>query len=62
MAERYGHQRLEALCRQTLAASIHSYKSVHNILKNKLDQLERDKPPATPMATHANIRDKSYYN
>ena len=45
-----------------LTAGIHSYKGVHNILKNKLDQLERDQPPATPLPSHANIRGKGYYN
>ena len=62
LAKRYGHQRLEAACRRALAAGIHSYKGLHNILKNKLDQLERDQPPATSLPAHVNIRGKNYYN
>ena len=62
LAKRYGHDRLETACQRALTAGIHSYKGVHNILKNKLDQLERDQPPATPLPSHANIRGKGYYN
>jgi len=62
LAKRYGNDRLEAAARRALAAGIHSYKGVNNILKNKLDQLERDEPPATPLPAHPNIRGKTYYN
>jgi transposase len=62
LAKRYGADRLEAACRRALAAGIHSYKGLHNILKNKLDQLERDQPPATLLPPHGNIRGKGYYN
>lgn len=62
LAKRYGNSRLEGACRRALAAGIHSYKGLHNILKNKLDQLERDQPPATPLPAHGNIRGKGYYN
>lgn len=62
LAKRYGNNRLEAACRRAQAAGIYSYKGIHNILKNKLDQLEWDHPPATHLPAHANIRGKSYYN
>jgi hypothetical protein len=43
-------------------AGIRSYKGIHNILKNKLDQLEADDPPTAPLPAHANIRGEGYYN
>ena len=48
--------------RALLLAGIRSYKGVRNILDNKLDQLELEQPPATPLPTHANVRGESYYN
>ena len=62
LAKRYGKDRLEAACRRALPAGIASYKGVHNILKNKLDQLERDDPPAMSLPAHTNIRGETYYN
>jgi transposase len=62
LAKRYGNERLEAACRRALPAGIASYRGVHNILKNKLDQLDRDDPPATALPAHANIRGETYYN
>jgi transposase len=62
LAKRYGSNRLEAAAKRALAAGIHSYKGVNNILKNRLDQLTRDEPPATPLPAHPNIRGKTYYN
>jgi len=62
LGKRYTNPRLEAACRRALPTGIRSYKGIHNILKNKLDQLEPEQPPATPLPTHANIRGKSYYN
>ena len=62
LAKRYGNERLEAACRRALTAGIASYKGAHNILKNKMDQLDRDDPPATSLPTHANIRGETYYN
>ena len=62
LAKRYGNDRLEAACRRALPAGIRSYKGLRNILDNKLDQLERDQPPAAPLPAHANIRGERYYN
>jgi transposase len=62
LGKRYTNERLEAACRRALPAGIRSYKGIHNILKNKLDQLEADAPPGAPMPTHAQIRGESYYN
>jgi hypothetical protein len=34
---------------------------VHNILKNKLDQLIIDPTPTNPLPPHENIRGEHYY-
>ncbi len=62
LAHRYTHARLEAACRRALPAGICSYKGIHNILKNKLDQVEQEQPAATALPAHANIRGGSYYS
>jgi len=62
LAKRYGDDRLEAACRRALTAGIRSYKGVNNILKNKMDQLDRDEPTADPLPAHGNIRGGKYYN
>ena len=62
LGKRYPNARLEAACRRALPAGIRSYKGIHNILKNKLDQLELELPPATPLPTHTNIRGQNYYH
>lgn len=62
LAKRYGRERLEAACQRALTSGIRSYKGVHNILKNKMDQLERDEPTTAALPVHTNIRGKSYYN
>ena len=62
LGKRYTNVRLEAACRRALPAGIRTYKGIRNILENKLDQVERDQPPATPLPTHANIRGEGYYN
>ena len=61
LAKRYPKPRLEAACKRANAAGIHSYKGVHNILKHKLDQVNLEPPPATPLPPHENIRGKHYY-
>jgi transposase len=62
LGKRYTNARLEAACRRALPAGIRSYKGIRNILENKLDQVEREPPPATPLSAHANIRGEGYYN
>lgn len=62
LARHYGHLRLEEACRRALAVGIRSYKGLHNILKNKLDQLEVEQPATSALSTHAHIRGQSYYH
>jgi len=62
LAKRYGNSRLEAACQRAFSAGIRSYKGVHNILKHKLDQLEVEQSPVTPLPAHANIRGQNYYS
>lgn len=62
LTKRYGHERLEAACQRALAAGIHSYKGLHNILKYHMDQLEQDEPPAIALPAHAHIRGETYYH
>jgi hypothetical protein len=62
LAERYSPQRLEAACQRANAVGIRSYKGVHNILKNKLDQRRMEPVSDTPLPPHENIRGENYYN
>jgi transposase len=62
LGSRYDEQRLEAACRRALAAGIHSYKGVKNILSAKLDQVEPEEPSAVVPKTHENIRGQTYYH
>jgi transposase len=62
LAKRYGNSRLEAACQRAFSTGIRSYKGVHNILKHKLDQLEVEQTPVTPLPAHANIRGQNYYS
>jgi transposase len=58
----YGPQRLEAACAKALAAGAISYRSVHSILRNKLDTLPQDEEQmALPLPEHPNIRGANYY-
>ena len=62
LAKRYSPERLEAACQRANVAGIHSYKGVHNILKNKLDQQPLEPAANTTLPPHENIRGKNYYN
>ncbi len=50
LAKRYSPERLEAACQRANTAGICSYKGVHNILKNKLDQLPLEPGTDQPLA------------
>jgi hypothetical protein len=62
LAKRYSPERLEAACQRANTAGISSYKDVHNILKNKLDQRPLEPDPNIPLPPHDNIRGENYYN
>jgi transposase len=62
LGNRFGEERLEAACRRALAAGIHSYKGVKNILDTKLDQVETEEPSALVPQTHENVRGQTYYH
>lgn len=62
LGKRYAPARLEAACGRALPAGIRSYKGVHNILENHLDQVPLDAPPPTAFPEHANIRGETYYH
>jgi len=62
LAKRYSPERLEAACQRANSAGIQSYKGVHNILKNKLDQRPFEPAPDNPLPVHENIRGQNYYN
>ncbi len=64
LAKLYSAQRLEAACARALHIKAYSYKSVHSILKNGLDQQpfsgEITVSPEIPLIHH-NIRGHEYY-
>lgn len=62
LAKRYTNQRLEAACERALAAGLHTYKGLHNILKNNLDQLQTEKATEIPLPSHDHIRGQTYYH
>jgi hypothetical protein len=62
LAKRYSPERLEAACQRANVAGIRSYKGVHNILQNKLDQRQLDPASNTPLPPHENIRGENYYH
>jgi transposase len=61
LGERHGEERLEAACHRALAANIHSYKGIKNILDAKLDQVELNPPLTVVPDSHENIRGQEYY-
>ena len=61
LENKYGEDRLEAACSRALSCCAFSYRSVKNILKNGLDQLEPEKQEVLPLPAHENIRGAKYY-
>jgi len=59
----YGTARLETACQRALALDICGYRSIHQILKAKLDQQPppAPRPAPRPVTPHANIRGQGYY-
>lgn len=61
LAKKFTEVRLEAACRRALAINTSSYKSIENILKNKLDQQPLQDETKILDVPHENIRGKEYY-
>jgi transposase len=64
LGKSFGAERLEAACRRALDIRAHSYKSVHSILKNRLDEKPLPPPeePTGEPIVHGNIRGATYYH
>jgi hypothetical protein len=64
LGKSFGAERLEAACRRALNIRAHSYKSVHSILKNRLDEKPLPPPeePTREPIVHDNIRGAKYYH
>ena len=58
----FGAQRLENACKRALAIGGTSYRSVHAILKNGLDQQPLPLRSKSPVLYHPNIRGPKYYH
>jgi hypothetical protein len=63
LAKGFGPERLEAASQRALRVGACSYKSLHSILKQGLDQhpLPEPSPPA-PLIDHDNLRGPTYYH
>ncbi len=63
LSDTYGSEKLEAACKRALLTGFWNYRTVKNILKNKLEE-EPLIETAEKMSTndHENLRGSSYYN
>ena len=61
LARKHGDERLEAACQHALAANAATYRSLKNILDNKIDQLTLQLDAASEPIQHPNIRGAHYY-
>ena len=63
LGKSYGSNRLEAACAKALKLGSYRYKTVHNILRNRMDRAPLDNEPrtSTPRPTHDNVRGALYY-
>lgn len=63
LSDKYGSEKLEAACKRALLTGFWNYRTVKNILKNKLEE-EPLIETAEKMSTndHENLRGSSYYN
>jgi len=56
-----GKQRLDKACRRALSYGTYSFKSVNNILKNNLENIEQRSLFSASLPEHENLRGKDYY-
>jgi len=59
--KKVGKQRLINACKRELDYKIYSYKAIHNILENKLDQIDSEPEFDLQLPQHQTIRGKNYY-
>ena len=65
LEKKYGKERLEKTCTRALALSAHTYRFVHDMLKNNTDQLIADhgtKPVCLDVGNKPNTRGRGYYH
>ena len=63
LAKGFGAERLEAASQRALRLGACSYKSLHSILKQGLDQQPPPEPsPPVPRVDHDNLRGPTYYH
>lgn len=63
LAKGFGAERLEAASQRALRLGACSYKSLHSILKQGLDQQPPPEPsPPVPLVDHDNLRGPTYYH
>lgn len=61
-AKKAGNERLTVACQRALSYGIHNYKTIQQILENKMDNYEESLfADELPMPKHDNIRGKDYY-
>ncbi len=61
LADRYGHERVEAACGRALGLHAYSYRSVRSILQNGLDKVPLAKQAARGHSRHDNLRDEGEF-
>jgi len=62
LAKKAGNERLATACRRALGYGIHNYKTIQQILENKMDNYEESVfADELPMPNHDNIRGEDYY-
>jgi len=61
-AKKAGNDRLASACRRALGYGLYNYKTIQQILENKMDQYEDSLfADELPMPSHDNIRGEDYY-
>ncbi len=61
-ARKAGNERLASACRRALGYGIYNYKTIQQILENKMDNYEESLfAEELPMPSHDNIRGENYY-
>ena len=61
LAKTYSKQRLNNACKRALGFHRYSYRTIKNILENKMDLAQQDQRNKTIIPDHDNIRGSEYY-